>query len=91
MGNVEARTALHCITFVLELENFLNSLQAFKAKHLGSSYTERVVGTGKVMDTELGVNTDVEHWRLPGDDKPKSIVFPDPAIHHRAVIPTPGF
>jgi hypothetical protein len=55
-------------------------LQAFKNRHLGRGYDERVPGTGKLLDTELGVDIDVlSTGRFPGDDKPKPIAFPDPA------------
>lgn len=55
-------------------------LQAFKQKYLGNGYSERVAGTGKLLDTEHGVNIDVlSTGRFPGDDKPKPIAFPDPA------------
>lgn len=55
-------------------------LQVFKRRHLGKGYAERVKGTGKLLDTELGVNIDVlSTGRFPGDDKPKPIAFPDPA------------
>lgn len=54
-------------------------LQAFKQKHLVRGYAERVPGTGKLLDTEHGVNIDVlSTGRFPGDDKPKPIAFPDP-------------
>ena len=78
------------IKLVNSADTSMDSLQAFKAKHLGSSYVERVVGTGKLMDTELRVNIDFEHWQLPGEDTSKSIAFPDRSIHHKAIIPTPG-
>ncbi len=56
-------------------------LQEFKRRHLGQGYAERVAGTGKLLDTELGVNVDVlSAGRFPGDDKPKPIAFPDPAV-----------
>ena len=56
-------------------------LQRFKQKHLGNGYEERTVGTGKLLDTEHGVNIDVlSTGRFPGDDKPKPIAFPDPAL-----------
>jgi hypothetical protein len=56
-------------------------LQTFKRRWLGKGYAERVPGTGKLIDTELGVNIDVlSTGRFPGDDKPKPIAFPDPAI-----------
>jgi hypothetical protein len=55
-------------------------LQAFKSRHLGRGYAERVVGTGKLLDTEFDVHVDVlRAGRFPGDDKPKPIAFPDPA------------
>jgi hypothetical protein len=54
-------------------------LLAFKQRHLGKGYAERVPGTGKLLDTELGVHIDVlSTGRFPGDDKPKPIAFPDP-------------
>ena len=38
-------------------------------------------GTGKLLDSIHGVNIDVlSTGRFPGDDKPKPIAFPDPAI-----------
>ena len=56
-------------------------LQAFKCKYVGNGYAERVVGTGKLLDTEHGVNVDVlSTGRFPGDDRPKPIAFPDPAV-----------
>lgn len=56
-------------------------LRAFKRKHLGRGYAERAPGTGKLVDTELGVNIDVlSTGRFPGGDKPKPIAFPDPAL-----------
>lgn len=52
-------------------------LQAFKARWLGRGYSERVPGTGKLFDTEFGVDVDVlSTGRFPGDDKPKPISFP---------------
>src|SRR5205823_6227284 len=55
-------------------------LQQFKEKWLGRGYAERVPGTGKLIDTEVGVHIDVlSTGRFPGDDKPKPIAFPDPA------------
>ncbi len=55
-------------------------LGAFKARHLGHGYAERVAGTGKLLDTEFGVHIDVlSTGRFPGDDRPKPIAFPDPA------------
>ncbi len=55
-------------------------LRAFKLRHLGRGYAERVPGTGKLIDTDLGVHVDVlSTGRFPGDDRPKPIAFPDPA------------
>jgi hypothetical protein len=56
-------------------------LQKFKDRFLDKGYAERQPGTGKLIDTEFGVNVDVlSTGRFPGDDKPKPIAFPDPAI-----------
>jgi hypothetical protein len=72
-------------------------LQEFKRKHLGRGYAERVPGTGKLVDTEHGVNIDVlSTGRFPGDDKPKPIAFPDPAEvalrgERFALLPMPLF
>jgi len=69
----------------------------FKRLHLGRGYAERVPGTGKLLDTELGVNVDVLcTGRFPGDDKPKPIAFPDPATtairgERFALLPMPRF
>lgn len=55
-------------------------LQTFKRRHLGAGYSERAPGTGKLFDTEHGVDVDVlSTGRFPGDDRPKPIAFPDPA------------
>jgi hypothetical protein len=54
-------------------------LQEFKRRWLGKGYAERVVDTGKLLDTEFDVHIDVlSTGRFPGDDKPKPIAFPDP-------------
>jgi hypothetical protein len=72
-------------------------LQEFKRRHLGKGYAERVPGTGKLIDTELGVHVDVlSAGRYPGDDKPKPIAFPDPATtalrgERFALLPMPRF
>src|SRR5277367_4632853 len=56
-----------------------DDLRTFKERHLGQGYAERVPGTGKLRDTELGVDVGVlSTGRFPGDDKPKPIAFPDP-------------
>jgi hypothetical protein len=47
-------------------------LDAFKRAHLGKGYAERVAGTGKLIDTEFGVNVDVLSTGQP------PIAFPDP-------------
>jgi hypothetical protein len=55
-------------------------LREFKRRWLGRGYTERVPGTGKLIDTEFNVHVGVlSTGRFPGDDKPKPIAFPDPA------------
>lgn len=72
-------------------------LQEFKRRHLGRGYEERVPGTGKLMDAELGVQIDVlSSGRFPGDDKPKPISFPDPSKvalrgDNFALLPLPTF
>jgi hypothetical protein len=72
-------------------------LGEFKRKHLGKGYAERVSGTGKLLDTEHGVNIDVlSTGRFPGDDKPKPIAFPDPRTtalrgERFALLPMPLF
>ena len=74
-----------------------DDLQAFKRNHLGQGYVKRVPGTGKLLDTEHGVNVDVlSTGRFPGDDKPKPIAFPDPATvalrgERFALLPMPSF
>jgi hypothetical protein len=68
------------VTVDVDLVMREEDLQTFKRGWLGKGYAERVPGTGKLLDTELGVNVDVlSTGRYPGDDKPKPIAFPDPA------------
>ena len=68
------------ITVDLDLVMREEHLLQFKTKFLGNGYSERVPGTGKLFDTEHGVNIDVlRTGRFPGDDQPKPIAFPDPA------------
>jgi hypothetical protein len=72
-------------------------LRGFKERHLGKGYAERVPGTGKLLDTELGVHIDVlSTGRFPGDDKPKPISFPDPRTtavrgERFALLPMPRY
>lgn len=72
-------------------------LREFKRRHLGKGYAERVPGTGKLLDTQFGVNVDVlTTGRFPGDDKPKPIAFPDPATtamrgERFALLPMPRY
>jgi hypothetical protein len=72
-------------------------LEEFKQRHLGRGYVERAPGTGKLLDTEHGVNIDVlSTGRFPGDDKPKPIAFPDPATvalrgERFALLPMPRY
>ncbi|MDI7266988.1 MAG: hypothetical protein QME96_03215 [Myxococcota bacterium] len=74
-----------------------DDLRRFKENHLGRGYAERVEGTGKLLDTEYGVNVDVlSAGRFPGDGKPKPIAFPDPATtavrgEKFALLPLPRF
>lgn len=68
------------VTVDIDLVMREEDLQTFKQRWLGRGYEERVAGTGKLRDTDLGVNVDVlSTGRFPGDDKPKPIAFPDPA------------
>lgn len=72
-------------------------LETFKRRHLGKGYEERIQGTGKLKDSVHGVNIDVlSTGRFPGDDKPKPIAFPDPAVaalrgERFALLPMPRF
>lgn len=69
------------VTVDVDLVMREEDLQQFKRRWIGRGYAERVVGTGKLLDTEHGVHVDVlSTGRFPGDDKPKPIAFPDPAI-----------
>ena len=68
------------VTVAVDLILREEDLQAFKRRWLGRGYAERVAGTGKLIDTELGVHVDVlSAGRFPGDDKPKPIAFPHPS------------
>jgi len=68
------------VTIDVDLVMREHDLRAFKARWLGKGYAERVAGTGRLLDTDHGVNVDVlSTGRFPGDDKPKPIAFPDPA------------
>ena len=68
------------VTVDVDLVMREEDLQAFKQRWLGRGYAERVPGTGKLIDTALGVHIDVlSTGRFPGDDRPKPIAFPDPA------------
>jgi len=67
------------VTVDVDLVMREQDLQEFKRRWLGRGYAERAPGTGKLIDTELGVHIDVlSTGRFPGDDKPKPIAFPDP-------------
>jgi hypothetical protein len=85
------------VTVDVDLVMREESLAAFKQRWLGNGYAERVPGTGKLLDTELCVNIDVlSTGRFPGDDKPKPIAFPDPAVTairgaRFALLPMPLF
>jgi hypothetical protein len=55
-------------------------LAAFKARHLGRGYVEKLPGSRGMRDAEHGVDIDVVlAGSYPGDGKPKPVVFPDPA------------
>lgn len=68
-------------------------LDRFKQHWLGKGYVEKFHGSRGLRDTENGVPIDiVVSGDYPGDGRPKSVVFPDPAEHARrgartAVIP----
>jgi len=69
------------VTVDVDLVMREEDLQLFKQRHLGRGYAERVTGTGKLLDTELAVHVGVlSTGRFPGDDRPKPIAFPDPAV-----------
>jgi hypothetical protein len=85
------------VTVDVDLVMREEDLRTFKERWLGRGYAERTVGTGKLIDTEHGVNVDVlSTGRFPGDDKPKPIAFPDPATsavrgRRFALLPMPLF
>ncbi|MBN1606813.1 MAG: hypothetical protein JW940_09270 [Polyangiaceae bacterium] len=85
------------VTVDVDLVMREEDLLEFKTRHIGKGYTERVAGTGKLFDTEHGVNIDVlSTGRFPGDDKPKPIAFPDPATvalrgKRFALLPMPRY
>lgn len=55
-------------------------LAAFKARHLGRGYVERLPGSRGLRDPEHGVDIDVVlAGSYPGDGLPKPVAFPDPA------------
>jgi hypothetical protein len=65
--------------------------QRFKAAFVGLGYRERFAGSKGVVDTEHGVKVDVLFTGdFPGDGKPKSVAFPDPA-DPRAVVTSEPF
>lgn len=88
VGQAEAQLALYRLTAILEAEGL---------PYLGKGYAERVPGTGKLLDTEHGVNIGVlSTGRFPGDDKPKPIAFPDPETaavrgERFALLPMPTY
>lgn len=85
------------VTVDVDLVMREETLQTFKARHLGRGYAERVPNTGKLLDTEFNVHVDVlSTGRFPGDDKPKPIAFPDPATtairgERFALLPMPRY
>jgi hypothetical protein len=59
-------------------------LNRFKQHWLGRGYVEKFPGSRGLRDTENGVPVDiVVTGDYPGDGRPKSVVFPDPADHAR--------
>lgn len=59
-------------------------LDRFKQHWLGKGYVEKFPGSRGLRDTENGVPIDVVvTGDYPGDGRPKSVVFPDPADHAR--------
>lgn len=55
-------------------------LEAFKSNHLGLGYVHQFPESKGLRDTENNVPIDVVlTGEYPGDGKPKSVVFPDPA------------
>src|SRR5262245_65135882 len=46
------------VTVDVDLVMRSDDLELFKTRHLGNGYAERVPGTGKLLDTEHGVNID---------------------------------
>jgi hypothetical protein len=85
------------VTVDVDLVMREEDLVELKRLHLGKGYAERAPGTGKLLDTELGVNVAVlSTGRYPGDDKPKPIAFPDPRTtalrgERFALLPMPMF
>ncbi|HEV8345885.1 MAG TPA: hypothetical protein VGQ16_04900 [Vicinamibacterales bacterium] len=57
-----------------------DGLALFKARWLGRGYAERMPGGRGVRDTETGVSVDfLIAGEFPGDGRPKSVRFPNPA------------
>ncbi len=55
-------------------------LARFKSRWLGRGYVEQHAGSRSVRDTETGVPIDfLVAGEFPGDGRPKSVAFPDPA------------
>ena len=63
-------------------------LARFKAQWLGRGYVEQSPGSRSVRDTESGVPIDfLIAGEFPGDGRPKSIRFPDPAAIEKSEEP----
>ena len=57
-----------------------DGLAAFKAQWLGRGYVEKFTGARGIRDTETGVQIDfLVAGEFPGDGRPQSVRFPDPA------------
>lgn len=55
-------------------------LEAFKAKHLGLGYVQKLPGSKRLRDNDNDVPIDVVlAGEYPGDGLPKPVSFPDPA------------
>ncbi|MEJ7731897.1 MAG: hypothetical protein WKG00_22140 [Polyangiaceae bacterium] len=56
-------------------------LERFKEQHLGRGWVERFPGSRGMRDAELNVKIDILiSGEYPGDDKPKTVRFPDPSV-----------
>jgi hypothetical protein len=69
------------VTVDVDLLLTAEGLRALREQMLGHGYVEKFPGSRGFRDAVAGVNIDVVlAGEYPGDDKPKSVVFPDPAV-----------